>query len=311
MRKLTFLFNVFCLAQSMIYAQVGINTSNPSPSSALDIQAPASEVRGVLLPRVSTQERLSITSPDTSLMVFDKDDKLFYYFDGARWVGLLPKEDTYSLYPGGNNPDVSPKVVGNLVIDNGKVQTPNLEVTGFSHNALVPTGAILMWSGPVTNIPYGWKLCDGVVYTHSVNGVMMSFPTPDLRGKFIAGYAPNNSEYAMGNQGGSDSYQLDKSQMPAHQHVMKGDGATVEILSSGGHSHSFRAPSGISDAREFNGVGNNNIGDEITDTESSSHTHPNSSFTGLTGDGTSDGLVGTPIDNRPSYYVLAYIIKLP
>lgn len=46
--------------------------------------------------------------------------------------------------------------------------------TAFVHDVL-PKGIILLWSGSVTAIPSGWKLCDG---TNS---------TPDLRGKFIIG----------------------------------------------------------------------------------------------------------------------------
>lgn len=45
----------------------------------------------------------------------------------------------------------------------------------------VPGGVIVMWSG--TTAPTGWSLCDGT------NG------TPDLRGKFIVGYKSSDSDY--------------------------------------------------------------------------------------------------------------------
>ena len=42
-------------------------------------------------------------------------------------------------------------------------------------DVLLPTGVICMWSGAISAIPTGWKLCDG------------SNSTPDLRGKFVIG----------------------------------------------------------------------------------------------------------------------------
>lgn len=45
--------------------------------------------------------------------------------------------------------------------------------------APIPKGGIIMWSGTVANIPTGWSLCDG----GSVNGVDI----PDLRERFIVG----------------------------------------------------------------------------------------------------------------------------
>lgn len=80
---------------------------------------------------------------------------------------------------------------------------------------LVPTGAILMWSGAVVDIPAGWSLCDGT------NG------TPDLRGMFIVGAG---GAYAVAATGGAESVTLATSQIPAHNH----DGSTG---SAGGHSH--------------------------------------------------------------------------
>ena len=58
-----------------------------------------------------------------------------------------------------------------------------------------PIGGIIMWSGQVSNIPSGWKLCDGN------NG------TPDLRGRFIVG-ASASGGYDPGATGGSNEVTL-------------------------------------------------------------------------------------------------------
>lgn len=55
----------------------------------------------------------------------------------------------------------------------------------------VPSGVILMWSGPVATIPSGWNLCDG------------TSGTPDLRDKFIVGAKQDDAGVAKTNIRGS------------------------------------------------------------------------------------------------------------
>jgi hypothetical protein len=64
-------------------AQVGIGTTEPDPSSMLDIQA---EGRGLLIPRMTIEERNNISNPAEGLMVYQTDNTPgFYYFNGNNW----------------------------------------------------------------------------------------------------------------------------------------------------------------------------------------------------------------------------------
>lgn len=86
----------------------------------------------------------------------------------------------------------------------------------------IPIGAIIMWSGSHDNIPDGYALCDS-----STSG------TPDLSGRFVVGYDPNNSDYStVGKTGGSESVVLYERHLPRHNH----EGTTGF---SGKHSHTF------------------------------------------------------------------------
>ncbi len=67
----------------------------------------------------------------------------------------------------------------------------------------VPTGAILIWSGSVNNIPDGWALCDGT------NG------TPDLRDRFVLGAGLS---YSVNSIGGEKEHTLTIAEMPSHSH---------------------------------------------------------------------------------------------
>ena len=81
----TFLAAVFITAST--YAQVGIGTSSPDPSAALDI---TSTTKGLLMPRMTNAQRLAIASPVAGLQVFvtDFDGGSFMFYDGTKWGTL-------------------------------------------------------------------------------------------------------------------------------------------------------------------------------------------------------------------------------
>ena len=65
---------------------VGIGTRNPHQSAVLDIN---SSEKGLLIPRLSINQRNSIAGPAVGLMVFQTDEKSgFYFFDGNNWKPL-------------------------------------------------------------------------------------------------------------------------------------------------------------------------------------------------------------------------------
>lgn len=88
MRKIVFLLALalpfFGRAQN-----IGIGTSTPDASAMLDI---ASTTKGLLIPRMSTTERTSITSPAVGLVVFDNTTASFWVYRGdvnGGWRELL------------------------------------------------------------------------------------------------------------------------------------------------------------------------------------------------------------------------------
>lgn len=81
-----FTFLIFLIETKICTAQVGINTETPDPSSALDIQ---DKERGLLIPRMENADRQNIQNANTAanaLLVFDTQDKKFYFFDKAAGV---------------------------------------------------------------------------------------------------------------------------------------------------------------------------------------------------------------------------------
>lgn len=75
----------YCLSALSQTGSVGIGTTNPNTSAALDIQ---STTKGVLIPRMSTIQRNSIPSPATGLMVYDNTTNSFWYKNATDWVEI-------------------------------------------------------------------------------------------------------------------------------------------------------------------------------------------------------------------------------
>ncbi|CAF2105046.1 unnamed protein product [Rotaria magnacalcarata] len=144
----------------------------------------------------------------------------------------------------------------------------------------------------------GWYICDGR------NG------TPDLRGRFLVGRDVFNSDASysnIGNKGGLDKVVLTVDEMPSHFHTFQ-----AQTSASGEHSHNYNdityadgcdviVPTyrGIASGRA------NNKACQIgrTTQQTSAHSHSISGSTGNIGG-------SKPQENRPPYYVIAYIIYI-
>ena len=87
--KYYILFITISLFSISLNAQnVGINGdgSSPDASAILDVKATDG---GILIPRMTMVERDAISSPATSLMVYQTDNTPgYYYYDGSSWIAL-------------------------------------------------------------------------------------------------------------------------------------------------------------------------------------------------------------------------------
>lgn len=336
------LFALVCCIE-VGYAQVGVNILTPHNSAAFQVESPAGTVKGLLTPSMTTTQRMSMStgtnSPSDGLVVYDKDHRMHYYYQAAinRWVSMSPltlstPTTGSTSFPSGvittpsssaifsvginkQNPSQVLDVVGNATVsgnincggdmsNTGTLSTGTLNVTGFASNALVPTGAILMWSGTV--VPAGWGICDGGVY----NG----FQTPDLRGRFIVGM--NNtpgaqqiptSLYVAVSAGGATPTVAPPDGTTLNYGALGNTGGevghTLSLAETPAHTHNVGASLGNSSVFGFNGPGNTWIG-----TGSSYTGDPQTATVNVTEQSRGSGQVH---ENRPPYYVLAYIIKLP
>lgn len=153
------------------------------------------------------------------------------------------------------------------------------EKLGSMEGSSIPRGLIAMWNG--TQVPNGWALCNGQIVD--------DLQTPDLSGKFVVGWQSGNEDYNLiGNTGGQEKVTLTTPEIPSHVHNFA-------------DAYYIEAHDGIG----INGsqwIGNNLYGSNKTDRDNS--------YVALWDHDTRATGGGQPHENRPPYYVLAYIIKL-
>jgi len=196
----------------------------------------------------------------------------------------------------GNPPDAGDtqqlEVDGSINAEGNITATGNINTTGKikeDGNDLLPSGAIIMWSG--TSPPAGWALCDG------------SVGRPDLRGRFIVGYEnrttlpahSDNNYKTIKNEGGEKTHALTKTEMPSHNHggTTGGESADIALQLEG-------ETSGTNSGKEIDQAeGDPQSGYTKDIISQTAHKHTIT----LEGDGGAH-------ENRPPYYVLAFIIKL-
>ena len=150
-------------------------------------------------------------------------------------------------------------------------------------------GMIMMWSGAIGTIPFGWQLCDG------------TNAQPDLRGKFIVGAG---SAYSVNDTGGSAD-----AVVVTHTHSATSTSTSTSAVTDPGHVHAVPyaqndAIGGGGSQPAYRGTGPSNVSSAITGI-----TVATTTSTATTTAAPSGSVSGTN-KNLPPYYALCYIVKL-
>ncbi|MBK7966433.1 MAG: hypothetical protein IPK10_14905 [Bacteroidetes bacterium] len=86
MRKCYFFVLVLLLSSLELIAQnVGINNPTPHASAICDM---VSTDKGILIPRLTSAQRVAIVAPAVGLLVCDLTGAKFMYFDGVVWQSV-------------------------------------------------------------------------------------------------------------------------------------------------------------------------------------------------------------------------------
>lgn len=191
---------------------------------------------------------------------------------------------------GTSNPTSKLSVNGDITITNGVLRA----------RGMVPIFGIIPWCGTISDnspedangfVYTGWKLCDGSNYESDAYGGTVT--TPDLRNRFIVS---TGSSYTWKNTGGADSVAITIDEMPSHTHSMN---------NAGMHKHQVMVS-----------LGNDTNFDTTPHTRGHGWTHSRKwSANSTTSAGSHDHTItytggSQAHENRPPYYVIAYIMRV-
>ena len=186
----------------MINAQtnnVGINTTTPDASAALDI---VSTTQGVLVPRMTATQRGLFANPAIGLMVYQTDAPAgFYFYNGNAWVNLTPSE----LQGIPTGPQRGYRILGKNAANYGTIggNAVDLSTSSTASTTLGATGSISFATGNSTTASGDFSTAMGInVVAKSYGEVAMGTYNGDYT---VAGVAFNAADRAFGVGIGSSS----------------------------------------------------------------------------------------------------------
>ena len=134
--KVTAIFIAIILSQ-LAKSQVAINTDGSSPNSTAMLDV-TSTSKGILVPRMTSAQRTSISSPASGLMVYDTDTKSFWYYDGG-WNNIAAGTSPLGVTSGGTGV----ATISGMIKGNGtSPYTAAIAGTDYVGGLANPTGTI-------------------------------------------------------------------------------------------------------------------------------------------------------------------------
>jgi hypothetical protein len=86
--------SISLLTASNAFSQVGIGTSTPAASAALEVTSDANN-KGILIPRITATQKDAISSPAQGLLIYQTTAPSgFYYYSGTAWKLIVNQADT-------------------------------------------------------------------------------------------------------------------------------------------------------------------------------------------------------------------------
>jgi hypothetical protein len=141
-RKKNIFLVLLMLSFGISFAQVGIGTLTPDPSSVLDV---TSTTKGILLPRMTVAQRNAIANPGVGLLVYNSEDLEFNTHD-TNWKGLSTGYKSVSLALATTTASTTDVLVDGMTIT-PKAGTYLISFSGqFNNVGVTPATALVTFS---------------------------------------------------------------------------------------------------------------------------------------------------------------------
>ncbi len=202
MRRLIICSIILFFSGKAFAQNVGIGTTNPKASAALDI---SSNNKGLLIPRTSTGGRTGIAAPAKGLMVYDTTYSAFFYYDGGKWRPMYEQNYDSAVVDYGNEAangfnlptateptaEMVPYENSGFIYDDGG-PGGNYSANNFSYAVVVDDGLTLGYKIKVEemNVELGYDTVF-ILLNYSGNNTFDTLAA--LTGTQVGNYTVNNS----------------------------------------------------------------------------------------------------------------------
>ncbi len=156
MKRILFLSLVCFFATNLFAQSVGVGTTNPNQSAALDV---SSTNKGFLPPRMTTTQRNAITNKAAGLLIYNSTTGCVEMYNGSNWINFcssLPSSVLVKTLLGGNQDDqanyIQQTADGGYIIGGNSQSSQNGDVTGINKGQtdcwIVKTDAVgnIVWN---------------------------------------------------------------------------------------------------------------------------------------------------------------------
>jgi hypothetical protein len=158
MNKIFLMITVMLCYSATVGAQVGIGTQTPDSSALLELK---SDTKGILIPRMTAVNRLSILTPATGLLVYDTDSAAFFFYTATGSWTLIATGSGLGNHTATQNIKLNDNWLSNdgdaegIRIDNAgnvgvgiAIPTEKLDVAG---NIIIPGTSSYKYASPKTD----------------------------------------------------------------------------------------------------------------------------------------------------------------
>nr|MBK9653838.1 tail fiber domain-containing protein [Bacteroidota bacterium] len=132
------LFVSILFVENSFAQSVGINNSTPAASALLDL---TSTSKGLLVPRMTSGQRLAILSPAQGLLVYETTTDQFFYFDSPIWKPLASNATAWNL-TGNTGTVAGTNFIGTTDSIDVITKTKNIERMRVKANGRVSIGGV-------------------------------------------------------------------------------------------------------------------------------------------------------------------------